>query len=50
MRGVIVPLGPHHTMAWGTIVVSVIISFTALVVLIALVLWIRYSIKYRAGK
>jgi hypothetical protein len=50
MRGVIIPVGAHHPMAWGTIVVSVIIGITTLIVLTALALWIRYSIKYRIGK
>jgi hypothetical protein len=56
MRGVITlggfvpPRSPHHSMAWGTIVLGVIVGITALIVLIALVVWIRYSVKYRIGK
>jgi hypothetical protein len=47
---IIVPTGAHHPMAWGAIVVEVIVGITGLIVLTALVLWIRYAIKYRIGR
>jgi hypothetical protein len=47
MHGGPVPPIPHHAETWGIIVVFVIVGITAVIVLTAIGLWIKYLIGNR---
>lgn len=48
MHGAYVPPIPHrHGEPWGTIVVGVMVGITAVIVLTAIALWVKYLIDNR---